>query len=139
MKKQSAGFYLTVVSAVAAIVGLIAYLVNCNTNYFKNLGVDSTIVVCAVAAVLLQAVYVVTAQKGQKLWMDIIRVAVSVLLLVAALLFVNVRVNGIAAVMTFENNARNMADLTSAIVGIAGCLVAAIVSIVSAFFDVSKE
>ena len=39
MKKQSAGFYLTVVSAVAAIVGLIAYLVNCNTNYFKNLGV----------------------------------------------------------------------------------------------------
>lgn len=54
-------------------------------------------------------------------------------------MFVNVRVNGIAAVMTFENNARNMADLTSAIVGIAGCLVAAIVSIVSAFFDVSKE
>lgn len=139
MKKQSAGFYLTAVSAVAALVGLIGYLVNCGTNYFVNLGIDYAVVGCAVAAVVLQAAYLLVAQKGQKIWMDILPVAVSVLLMVAMLLMVNTRVVSIAAVMTFENNAKNMADLTSAIVGIAGCLVAAIVSIVSAFFDVSKE
>lgn len=139
MKKQSAGFYLTAVSVVAALVGLIGYLVNCGTNYFVNLGIDYAVVGCAVAAVVLQVAYLLVARKGQKTWMDILPVAVSVLLMVAMLLMVNTRVVSIAAVMTFENNAKNMADLTSAIVGIAGCLVAVVVSIVSAFFDVSKE
>lgn len=66
-------------------------------------------------------------------------VAAAALLMAATLLLVNTRVNSIAAVMTYENNASNMADLTSCIVGIAGCLVATVVSIVASFHDVVKD
>ncbi len=138
MKNQTSGFYLNAAAAVAALVGAVGYLINCGTNYFANLGVDPMIVVCVIGSAVLLGAYVVLAQKEQKLWMDAIPVAVSVLLMVGTLLMVVSRVNSIAAVMTFENNASNMADLVSCIVGIAGCLVATVVSIVAAFHDIRK-
>ena len=139
MKKQSLGFYMTALSAIAAVVGIIAYLINCGTNYFVNLGVDPMVVGCTVVAVALQVVYIILTQKGNKIWTDVLPVAFTVLLIAATLLFVGARVNGIASIMTFEGNAQTMADLTSAIVGIAGCLIASIISLISSFFDVVKE
>ncbi len=138
MKKQSVGFLLNVVSVVAAVIGLIGYLVNCGTNYFSNIGVDAVVVGCAVAAIVVQAAYVVVNLKGTKTWADVLIVAVAVLLMVATLLLIGSRVNSIAAVMTYENNADNMADLMSCIVGIAGLLVATVVSVVASFHDVTK-
>lgn len=139
MKKQSLGFYMTALSAIAAVVGIIAYLINCGTNYFVNLGVDPMVVGCTVVAVALQVVYIILTQKGNKIWTDVLPVAFTVLLIAATLLFVGARVNGIASIMTFEGNAQTMADLTSAIVGIVGCLIASIISLISSFFDVVKE
>lgn len=139
MKKQSSGFVLSVITVLAAIVGLVGYLVNCGTNYFVNLGVDAAVVGCAVVAILAEVVYVAVNMKGTKVWADILPVAAAALLMAATLLLVNTRVNSIAAVMTYENNASNMADLTSCIVGIAGCLVATVVSIVASFHDVVKD
>lgn len=138
MKKQSVGFYTTACSAILAIVGLVAYLINCGTDYFSNLGVNPAVVACLVIAVAVQAVYLVVTQKGTPIWTDILPVAASVLLVVATLLFVSVRINGIASIMTFEGNAKTMADLTSAIVGIVGCLAATIVSVAASFFDTTK-
>lgn len=139
MKNKSAGFFLTALSAVAAIIGLIAYLVNTGTNYFVNLGVSPAVAGSAVAAIAAEIVYIIVNGKGMKAWADILPVLSSALLIVATVMLVSVRVNGIASIMTFENNASNMSDLTSAIVGIAACLIAAIVSIISSFFDVVKE
>lgn len=139
MKKLTGGFYLTILSAIAAIVGLTSYLVNCGTDYFMNLGVSPVVAGCVGAAIVIQIVYVIAAQKGQKPWMDILPVVSSVLLVVAVVMFLSVRVNGIASIMTFENNAQTMSDLTSAIVGIACCLAAAVVSIISSFFDIRKD
>lgn len=138
MKKQSVGFILSIVTVAAALAGVIGYLINCGTNYFSNLGVDAVVVGCAIAAIALEVAYVVVNMKGTKTWADVLPVAVAVLLMVATLLLVNSRVNSIAAVMTYENNASNMADLTSCIVGIVGCLVATVTSVVSSFFDVVK-
>lgn len=137
--KKSAGFFLTALAAAAAVVALAAYLMNTGTAYFGNLGVSPAVAGCAGVAIALELVLLIAGSKGQKPWMDILPVASSVLLMVAAVNFVSVRVNGIAAIITFENNAQNMADLTSAIVGIAACLIAALVSIISSFFDVAKE
>lgn len=139
MKKQSIGFILSVITVVAALVGLVGYLINCSTNYFANLGVDAAVVGCAVAAIVAVIVYVVVNMKGVQTWADILPVVAAALLMAATLLLVNTRVNAIAAVMTFENNAKNMADLVSCIVGIAGCLVATIVAVISSFFDIVKE
>lgn len=137
--KKSAGFFMTVLSAAAAAVGAVAYFLNCGTNYFVNLGLNPVVMGCAVAAILCQAAYLVVTQKGQAMWSDILAVLPPVLLMVAAITLVSTRVNGIAAIMTFENNAQNMADLTSAIVGIAGCLIASVIGVAAAFFDTTAE
>lgn len=137
--KKSAGFFMTILSAAVAVVGAAAYFMNCRTDYFINLGVNPVVMGCAIAAILCQVVYIVATQKGHALWSDILAVLAPALLMVAAITLVGARVGGIAAIMTFENNAKNMADLTSAIVGIAGCLIASIVGIAAAFFDTVKE
>lgn len=137
--KKSAGFFMTVISAAAAVVGAAAYFVNCRTNYFVNLGLNPVVMGCAVAAILCQVVYLVVTRNGHALWSDILAVAAPALLMVAAITLVGARVTGIAAIMTFENNAQNMADLTSAIVGIAGCLIGSVAGIAASFFDTVKE
>ena len=123
--KKSVGFFMTILSAAAAAVGAAAYFMNCRTNYFINLGIDPVVMGCAVCAIVLQAAYIIVTQKGNQLWTDILAVLPPVLLIVATI--------------TLENNAQNMADLTSAIVGIAACLIATIVGIAASFFDTVKE
>lgn len=137
--KKSAGFFMTVISAAAAVVGAAAYFVNCRTNYFVNLGLNPVVMGCAVAAILCQVAYLAATRNGHALWSDILAVAAPALLMVAAITLVGARVTGIAAIMTFENNAQNMADLSSAIVGIAGCLIGSVAGIAASFFDTMKE
>lgn len=137
--KKSAGFFMTIISAAAAVVGAVAYFMNCKTNYFINLGVDPVVMGCAVAAIVLQVVYIVVTQKGSQPWTDALAVLPPVLLIIATITLAGSRISGIASIMTFENNAQNMADLTSAIVGIAACLVAAVAGIAASFFDTVKE
>lgn len=137
--KKSAGFFMTIISAAAAVVGAAAYFMNCQTNYFINLGVDPVVMGCAVAAIVLQVVYIVVTQKGSQPWTDALAVLPPVLLIIATITLAGSRISGIASIMTFENNAQNMADLTSAIVGIAACLVAAVTGIAASFFDTVKE
>lgn len=62
-----------------------------------------------------------------------------VLLVTGLALFIQSRVNGIAAIMTFTNNAQNMADLSSAIVGMVALAIAMLLNMVSAFFAVRKD
>ena len=137
--KKDIGLYLTSLSAVAAVVCVTAYVVNCGTDYFVNLGMDPAVLICAIAAIILEVVYLIVTRKGYKVWSDVLPVLAPVLLIVATLLIVNVRVNGIAAIMTFEGNAQTMADLTSALVGIIAGLIATIAGIIASFFDTVKE
>lgn len=137
--KKAIGLYLTSLSAVAAVVCVTAYVFNCGTDYFANLGMDSAVLICAIAAIILEVVYLIVTRKGYKVWSDVLPVLAPVLLIVATLLIVNVRVNGIAAIMTFEGNAQTMADLTSALVSIIAGLIATIAGIIASFFDTVKE
>lgn len=137
--KKSVGFFMTILSAAIGAVGAVAYFMNCQTSYFGNLGLSPVVMGCAVAAIVLQILYIVATQKGHALWSDLLAVLPPVLLIVATVTLAGTRIAGIAAIMTFENNAQNMADLTSAIVGIAACFVAAVIGIAAAFFDTVKE
>lgn len=139
IKKQSVGFYFAVVTVIFAVAGLAMYLKNSSTDYFSNLGKDPVILGCLIAAIIAELVLIVAAQSGVKMWMDILPVAVSMLLMLGTIWFVSSRVNGIASIMTFENNANTMADLSSAITGIVLCLIAGVVSIIASFFDIVKE
>lgn len=138
-RKISLGLILTAASAVLAVVGLVFYMTNTKTTYFSALGVDTAIVGCVVAAIACQVVSIIVGMKGTPMWADILPVAASVLLVAGVMTFAASRINGIAAIMTFENNAQNMADMQSAINGMVVLAVAVAVSWLAAFFDVTTE
>ncbi len=138
MKKQGAGFYLTAITAIASVVGFAFYMINCGTNYFKSLGTSPMIIGCTLVAIAAQVVYLLLAQNDS-IAADVLPVLSGVTLVVALTSFVSSRVNGIAAIMTFTNNAQNMADLSSAIVAIAALAIAMILNMVAAFFAVRKD
>lgn len=140
MKRNiSVGLYATAISTIAAVIGFIYYMINCNTNYFSNLGVNPLVAACIIIAVILQVATIVIGMKGQPMWADILPIATSALLMFATANFISIRVVPFATIITFENSTENMADLSSAIISIAACLVATFISIVAAFFDITKE
>lgn len=138
MKQNGIGFYATGLSFVAGVVALVFYMINAKTDYFANLGVSPVVVGCTVVAVVAQLVLLVLSKQEQPIWMDLAAVAAPVLLMVAFINLTGSRVNGIASIMTFENNAQTMSDLTSAIVSMAALLIACLIGIVSSYFNIRK-
>ena len=138
-KKMGAGLVLSVITVLVTVAGLVLYMMNCKTNYFvKTTG--TTIVAClAVAAILEIVMIIVSVKMGAKPVLDIIPVACGVLTAYALIAFVGSRIAAIGSIMTFENNAQNMADLKGAIIGMIVCAVALIFTIISSFFKVVKD
>ena len=122
-KKMGAGLVLSVITALVTVAGLVLYMMNCKTNYFINSGVNNAVVACLAAAAIL----------------DILPVACGVLTAYALIQFISSRIAAIGSIMTFENNAQNMADLKGAIIGMIVCAAALICTIISSFFKVVKD
>ena len=140
IKKQSTGFYITVLTVILAGVSLISYLINCNTEYFTASGVNAGIVILLAAGIILEAVYIAVSNKmGQKEYFDIIPVLCGVVIILAFVLYLSERVSSIATIMSFEKNAQTISDLSSAIVAMAACLLAAIFNITGSFFRIVKK
>ena len=70
---------------------------------------------------------------------DAMSVVAGITLVVAAVQFISPRVNTIASIMTFTNNAQTMADLSSAIYGTATLLIAVVLNIIAAFTNVNEQ
>lgn len=138
MKQNGIGFYTTGLSFVAGVVALVFYMINAKTDYFANLGVSPVVVGCTVVAVVAELLLLVLSKQNQPIWMDLAAVAAPVLLMVAFINLTGSRVNGVASIMTFENNAQTMSDLTSAIVSMAALLIACLIGIVSSYFNIRK-
>ena len=118
-KKVGAGLVLSVITALVTVLGLVLYMMNCKTNYFINSGVNNAVVACLAVAAILEIVMIVASVKmGAKPVLDIIPVVCGVLTAYALIQFLGSRIAAIGSIMTFENNAQNMADLKGAIIGI---------------------
>ncbi len=140
IKKQSAGFYLSVLTITLALIGTILYFGNCKTAYFSNLGINTTVVVCLVLTILCEIIFLIGNEiVGSQLVLDIFPILAAVLLIIGTVTFITTRVNGIAAIMTFTNNESTMADLNHTIIAIAICFVAFLFSVVTSFFKIVKE
>ena len=137
MKRSIAGIVMNLLAVAAACVGILQYFVNAGTNYFKGLGTNPAIIGAAGAAIAALLVWTLIGE-ARPTWKDILPIAAPALLMFALLTLVNARVNGIAAIMTFENNAANMADLQSALVAIGAFAAAALLACLAAFFSVRK-
>ena len=131
--KKGAGFILSLLTAIAGVVGLVFCMVNANTDSFRSVGTSPVVIACAVIAV------VALLDGKQAVAADVMSVVAGVTLVVAAAQFISPRVNTIASIMTFTNNAQTMADLSSAIYGTAALLIAVVLNIIAAFTNVTKE
>ena len=121
--KKGAGLILSLLTAVAGAVGLGFCIVNAGTDSFRKIGTSPVVIGCAVIAILALVLRVVLDKK----------------LVVAAVQFISPRVNTIASIMTFTNNAQTMADLSSAIYGTAALLIAVVLNIIAAFTNVNEQ
>lgn len=140
IKKQSVGFYLTTLTVIIATIGLVFYVINCNTNYFKNTGISTVVVACMVVAIISEIIVIFASQRvGTKGYLDIAMIVAPMLLIIASAIFISLRVNSIASILSFERNAQTMSDLSSAIIGMGFCFGSVILGIISAFFDIVKE
>jgi len=140
LKKQSAGFFVTLLAIILAFVSVIFYLINCNTAYFATYGTDHSIVAMIIIAIVIEIAYITGSELVySNLILDILPCASSIVLVLAFISFVQSRVNSIASIMTFQNNAQTMADLSSAIIGMVFCFLAIVVCVISSFFRMVKE
>ncbi|KAI4448904.1 hypothetical protein C823_003431 [Eubacterium plexicaudatum ASF492] len=139
-KKAGLGAILTILTILVLAVALVLYLQNCKTNYFMNMGVNRTVVLNLVIAIAAEVLFIgLSFLLGSKPYPDIFPVIAGVCSAVAAIQFIGSRIAGAASIMTFENNAENMADLQNAIVAMAVCVAAMLCVMVSGFFRVIKE
>ncbi|MBR1813827.1 MAG: hypothetical protein IJ773_08405 [Lachnospiraceae bacterium] len=138
-RKSSAGLFFTVLSLILAVAGAVLYYLNTTTAYFASQGLNTTILIVACAAVVVQLIYLIVGMKGTPAVNDLFPIIATALLIAAAVLFASARVNGIAALITFEGNETTTMALYTAIGGIIALVAAALVNILGSFFDVSKE
>lgn len=138
MKNKGAGFYLTTITVFAAVAALVCYVWNCGTDYFASYGISKVVIGCMAAGILAEILVLGTGKGEPKIWKDILPVAGTVLLMVAAIEFIGLRINEAAFIMTFQKNASNVADLESAIAGIICCLSASVLGMCASFFDMKK-
>ncbi|MBR2766024.1 MAG: hypothetical protein IKE03_08605 [Blautia sp.] len=136
--KKGFGIFTTILTLAATIVGLVYYYINTGTNSFASLGRDPVIFGCLAGAIAVLLLWLLFGSSKRHI-LDILPVAAPVLTIYAGLTLVNSRINGIASIMTFTNNAQSMADLRSAIIAIAAIVIAAVLGMFSAFFEVRKE
>lgn len=131
--KKGAGLILSLLTAVAGAVGLGFCIVNAGTDSFRKIGTSP--VVIAILALVLRVVL----DKKLAIAADAMSVVAGITLVVAAVQFISPRVNTIASIMTFTNNAQTMADLSSAIYGTAALLIAVVLNIIAAFTNVNEQ
>ncbi len=139
MKNRGAGFYLTWFTVLMAIAAVISYICNCRTHYFASFGIDRKIVFLLVAGIALQFVLFVCSTGKLRMTGDMIAIVLPAIYAAALIAFLSARITEIAFILTFEKNAANMADLQSAIAGIAFCALAVVGSLTAAWFDIRKD
>ena len=135
--KLSAGFFTTILAAGLAGAGLYMYFQNANTSYFSSLGKDPVVIGCLAAAAAVLVLSLIAGRPSPAVT-DLFPVAAPILSAVALLVLANSRINGIASIMTFTNNAQNMADLKSAIIAMGLIAGSVLMGLLNAFLDVRK-
>lgn len=97
------------------------------------------IVAGLIVGTLFQVLYVVFCWKRVRKTLDLLPVLSACIYMAVTVSFTESRITEIAYIMTFQKNADTLADLQSAILGIAFCLLAVICSVAASFFDISRD
>lgn len=128
------------IAAIAALIGMIIYIVTSVTGYLADAAMNPMPVICTVIAIILAGVAAVGEEKVNAVVYDILIVLINVMLLVSFYWFILGRVSLAADVYFIPVNypASEASALHISIVGAALYIVADIVMIVTAFVKKKK-
>ena len=65
LKKQTAGFYISLLTVLTTVISIIFYLINCKTEYFANYGMNGWIVICLIIAAAIEVAYILGSNKKE--------------------------------------------------------------------------
>lgn len=129
------------IAAIAALIGMIIYIVTSVTGYLADAAMNPMPVICTVIAIIIAIFAAVGEEKVNAVVYDILIVLINVMLLVSFYWFILGRVSLAADVYFIPVNypASEASALHISIVGAALYLVADIVMIVTAFAKKKKQ
>lgn len=154
IKKQTAGSMGTLLTLFLAVVSIVIYFVNIESEgYFQGASVSATVFFSILAIVMLLIVFAVSqvpfkggVLKIVNLLSDVLRVAVPACLIAALLFLLSGRVEGFAFIY-FSNEevlqevqtAANLSSSHLAIMSLSMLAITAVCGMISTFFNLRKE
>lgn len=133
--KLTKNTYITLAAVLLALIGMVIYIITSTTGYLAASGMNPWPVICTVVTIVLLAAKVFMDQKWEKVILDLLLIAASILLLVSFYFFVLSRVQLAADVYFIPVNypASEATALHVSIAGVALYLIADIAMIAAAF------
>lgn len=124
------------IAAVAALVGLVFYLITSMTGFLAGTAMNPLPVLCTVAAIVLALVLALVGDKLPAVVLDLAVVAAALLVIAGFALFALGRVNLVADVYFIPVNypQSEAAALNLSFVGL-GCYLVAVIAMVAAAFS----
>lgn len=141
LKKQSAGFWFSIVTFILEVIALCFYIANSLNSYFNDLQAQS--VLMTVIAIVVEAGIIIVSQVlGEKRWLDIGFLLVPVLLAVSLMIFISNRVTAMGIILGSNLAKGDMTAhnaLNQAFMGFGAYFAAIVISLVSSFLGQGKR
>ncbi len=137
MKKATKSLIWNIIILAITLFGLILYIVNCNSIYFKKIGVNTNIILFIVLALVVEiALLIIVFIKENKLkniLSDAMSIIIPIFIILAIAYLLDARIYYAATILTYEKTNQNVQDLIPALVSLGLLLTSFILSIVFSF------
>ncbi len=137
MKKATKSLIWNIIILAFTLFGLILYIANCNSIYFKKFGVNTNIIVFIVLALIVEIALLIIAfikeNKFKNILSDAMSIIIPIFVILAVAYLLDARIYYAATILTYEKTNQNVQDLIPALVSLGSLLTSFILSIVFSF------
>lgn len=137
MKKTTKSLIWNIIILAFTLFGLILYIANCNSIYFKKFGVNTSIIVFIVLALIVEIALLIIAfikeNKFKNILSDAMSIIIPIFVILAVAYLLDARIYYAATILTYEKTNQNVQDLIPALVSLGSLLTSFILSIVFSF------
>ena len=122
---------------IFTLLGLILYIANCNSIYFKKFGVNSKIIVFIVLALVMEitllAIEFIKENKFKNILSDVMSIIIPIFIIMAIAYLLDARIYYVATILTYEKTNQNVSDLLPVLISIGSLLISFILSLILSF------
>ena len=137
MKKATKSLIWNIIILAFTLFGLILYIANCNSIYFKKFGVNTSIILFIVLALVVEIALLIIAfikeNKFKNILSDAMSIIIPIFVILAVAYLLDARIYYAATILTYEKTNQNVQDLIPALVSLESLLTSFILSIVFSF------